>query len=389
MGEEANAGACTQVPKLSMIFTTTSPRPLPLHRAGVPYVHFPPYTRAEAVHMVTLETHPLPDNLRHGLNAEDLPKIYKQFAITVYDALIAPTTLSISLYKQVLGRLWPRFVWPAVCGEQPTGRAKVWDFSRLLIRNRTLFHGAGESALLDSLEGGGKGWGFEDLMREQEQQQQSGDKSVGTPRADQRITTATAGTQADQNTPLLAPLPTLLLLATHLCSHTPSKHDILLFSRLSNSATKHRKIRYIKRGNPGTTPKKANEDGRRKDKTKSLAPKACGLERILAVGRAVSVDDINGAGTSKHRGKREKDSAQGWSDRVARAMGELERMRLVRREDGAVSSGTTGGEGDGVASSTSVGSLGGGRWRINVGREVVEELAKRCGLGVLEWELDL
>lgn len=78
------------------------------------------------------------------------------------------------------------------------------------------------------------------------------------------------------------------------------------------------------------------------------------------MGRAVAVDVV-GQGRE----------AEGWSDRVARGMGELERLRLVRREGD--------GEGDG----------GEGRWRVDVGREVVEELVGRRGLGVREWELDL
>ena len=59
------------------------------------------------------------------------------------------------------------------------------------------------------------------------------------------------------------------------------------------------------------------------------------------------------------------------ADRVYREMGELERLRLVER----------------VSSEDEV--EGGGRWKIGVGREVVEGMLVSWGIkgGVGEWEL--
>ncbi|KPI42019.1 uncharacterized protein AB675_5635 [Cyphellophora attinorum] len=338
------------IPTLSLILTTTSPRPLPLHRSGVPYIHFPPYTRSEAVIIVTTsipDDKLIPPRLAPNLNIaqpikDSLHKIYTQFAITVYDALIAPTsTHSLAVFRQCLEKLWPRFIWPALDGEvlpvnsrNKKGKDTKWDFARLLVRNRGLLSGkAVEQVLLDTLERDrSEGWSFDDLQRESSQKRQQKERQSQAQEALQLLSdpnvAATdvaalpAGSVASlAQKHLLTPLIALLLLATHLASTTPSKHDILLFSRLSNTSAKHRKIRYIKRGNPGSTPKKANEDGRRKDKTKRAGPRAVGLERVLALARAVSGEVLTEKG---HKG---------WSDAAMGAMGELERMRLVRRDD--------------------------------------------------------
>ncbi|ETN36661.1 uncharacterized protein HMPREF1541_08939 [Cyphellophora europaea CBS 101466] len=361
---------------LSLVLTTTSVRPLALHRPGVPHIYFPAYTRSQAIHILCLEPPALPDSVAQGSRIEDLASIYKQFAITVYDALIAPTTTSLATLRKVTHRLWPRFIWPAVSGEAPPGKTKSWDFPRLLVRGRALFHSEGESALLDTLQSTDQAWTFDELLRQHKQgppQPEPNSNSTLSRRSNAAPTLISDSTLTHSAKPLLTPLATLLLLASHLASHTPPKHDILLFSRLSATSSKHRKIRYIKRGNPGsgTTPKKANADNRRKDKTKSLAPKAFSMERLLAVARAVHPEGVGG-GMLAGKGKAAMGGgAEGWSDRVAQAMGELERMRLVRREDD--------GHEDG----------GGGKWRVNVGREVVVEMSAQRGLGVQEWELDL
>jgi hypothetical protein len=269
------------------------------------------------------------------------------------------------------------------------GKDGKWDFARLLVRNRGLLSGkAVENVLLDTLEGGREeGWSFDDLQREHERKAQA-EKALQLLSDPDDTATASAVNVVEPTLPatitkavsrLLTPLTALLLLATHLASTTPSKHDILLFSRLSNTSAKHRKIRYIKRGNPGSTPKKANEDGRRKDKTKRAGPRAVGLERVLALARAVSGEVLTEKG---HKG---------WSDAAMGAMGELERMRLVRRDDAPATMGG-GGEGageSGMVSAGVVGVPGGGRWKVNVGRETVQELIGGFGLGIAEWELDI
>lgn len=362
-------------------------RPLPLHRPGVPHIYFPVYTRSQAIYIQCRSTPGRPDTLSCALAAEDLALVYKQFAITVYDSLIAPTTTSLTTFRKVCNRLWPRFIWPAVSGEMPPGKSKNWDFPRLLVRGRSLFHTEGESALLDTLQSSDQPWTFNDLIQQSKKLAARTNSQVEDPTPFHAATSRRPRTTTKSDPspskpalehthkPLLGALATLLLLSAHLSSHTPSKHDILLFSRLSTASSKHRKIRYIKRGNPGAnggTPRKAMEDGRRKDKTKSLAPKGFSMERLLAIARAVHPEGVGmtqGGGGSGSAGRGR--GGEGWSDQVARAMGELERMRLVRREND--------GHEDG----------GGGKWRVNVGREVVAELAARHGMGVQEWELDL
>lgn len=156
-----------QIPGLSILFTTNSIRPLLLHRSGVPYIHFPAYTRSQAVYIQCLSLPVLPESPQHTVAAEELELIYKQFAVTVYDALIAPTSTSLSMFRNVCNKLWPAFIWPAISGEAPPGKATKWDFPRLLVRGRQLFHADGESALLATLQPDDQARTFEDLLAQQ------------------------------------------------------------------------------------------------------------------------------------------------------------------------------------------------------------------------------
>lgn len=370
-----------------MVFTSSSSRPLNLHKAGVPHIYFPPYTRAEAVYLITQQDPPSPQDLE--VRVDDINRVYAQFAVTVYDVLVSATaSTSLSTFRNLCDKLWPRFIWPAVSEEMPgtTGKNKTtsktkpvtWDFAKLLIRNRSLFQVDAERLLVEKLERKEGAWTFEELQKASEQQPH---QLKATTSASTSISTKTPTTTP----PLLKPFPTTLLLASYLASHTPPKNDILLFSRLSSTTKRIRKRKSHKHifASPGSrTPTKPNPptnsgsgDGTPSKspaqtaaaattsmtknmlgRTRTLfdarfgAPKAFSLERVLAVLRAVHPDGF---------GKK------GVADRVYREMGELERMRLVER----------------------VGDEDGGRWRVSVGRAVVEEMGKGVGVGVGEWEV--
>ena len=85
------------------------------------------------------------------------------------------------------------------------------------------------------------------------------------------------------------------------------------------------------------------------------APKSFNLERLLALLRAIHPD-----GVARQRGV---------ADRVYKEMGELERLRLVVMVDDEEIE-------------------GGGKWKVNVSREWVVQIASRHGLGVSEWEIE-
>lgn len=158
-GEALELTTRKQIPQLSIIMISNSPRQLILHKAGVPYIHFPPYTRSEALTLINASPPPLHLHppLKHRTNPllpdeQTLRKIYLQFTAAVYDALIAPTaSTSIPIFRSTCAKLWPRFIWPYFSGQPPPGKAKSWDFGRLLVHGRTLFQGEGELALVERL----------------------------------------------------------------------------------------------------------------------------------------------------------------------------------------------------------------------------------------------
>jgi origin recognition complex subunit 5 len=341
---------------LSLILVSSASRPLTLHCSGVLYVHFPPYTRNEAISIIAKNPpllQPDPSEVSDQILKVDesiLLPIYTQFCATVYDSLIAPTSsTSLSTFRTTCTTLWPTFIWPLLSSENPQGKAKTWDFQRLLVRNRALFQTAGESALVNHLCPP-KGYTFQSL-------------SLASDKSSSQTNTKTPPTA-----PLLKPFPTLLLLSCYLASHTNPKVDILLFSRLSSSSKTSRlrknyhKRKHLKAATASFADSAAEKNALKASKklfdAKSGVGKSFGLERVVAILRAVHPEGVKGR--------------RGVSDGVYRGVGELERLGLVRCVDG----GGGGEEGEGM-------------WRVNVRREWVEELCERVGLGVRVGEYEV
>ena len=331
---------------LTLILVSSASRPFPLHYSGALYMHFPPYTRNEAINIVTKNPpllQPDPGEVSGEILKVDqsiLLPIYAQFCAAIYDSLIAPTSsTSLSTFRTTCTTLWPTFIWPLLSSETPQGKARTWDFQRLLVRNRSLFQTAGESILVNHLCPP-KGYTFQSL-------------SIAR---DKSSSQSNPGNQPP--TPLLKPFPTLLLLSCYLASHTNAKVDILLFSRLSSSSKSARtrknyhKRKHLKAATASFADTAAEKNALKASKklfdAKSGVGKPFVLERVLAILRAVHPEGIKGR--------------KGVSDAVYRGVGELERLGLVRCADG--------------------GEEGESTWRVNVRREWVEELCERIGLGV-------
>lgn len=408
-----------QIPGLSLILTSGSSQPLALHKTGVPYVHFPPYTRAEAIYLVASSPPKLfPDvPLNNGgemtqIDGASLQKLYAQFLVTIYDSLVFSTSsTSIQTFRSTSEKLWPRFIWPMISGETPPGRAVSWDFAKLLVRNRGLFQTQGENALRDHLRPRGEAWTFEDLSRISHEKDilragvessstpntptkpRSAKSSVAvTPVGDNRLTLQPKPTI--RQPPLLKQFPTLLLLSSYLASTTPMKHDILLFSRLSsNSSHISKKIRRLK-NTPTRKKLKPTATSTTGTPSKSRTAKAIlnasgagtstgvvkpfSVERLLAILRAV-----HPSGVSNTAGSR------GVSDRVYHELGELERLRLVVRASAVGASSAAGGAGSGsAAAAAAVDDATEEKWRVNVGRDWVVSMGKAWGLSVTEYEIE-
>ncbi|KIW79687.1 hypothetical protein Z517_06301 [Fonsecaea pedrosoi CBS 271.37] len=375
------------IPGFSVILTSSSPRPLNLHKTGVPCVHFPPYTRSEAISII-VSAQPTTPSLSHSALASSsgtststtetdqqqhaalLSKIYAQFAVTVYDTLISSTSsTSIDTFRLACERLWPRFIEPIVSGEEPPARAKSWDFARLLVRNRGLFRSEGEDALHNTFPRTPLDSSKSAASRE----------SASKPWLSQTSSSSSSITRPS----LLKRFPTLVLLSAYLASHTLPKHDILLFSRLSaTSSSISKKIRRLRQtptkrkttSTPSGTPTK-DATTPTKSRNKSLLaaganlgmPRPFTLERLVAILRAIHPQGIPNR------------PGRGVSDRIYRELGELERLRLVVRSSGSGAATGAGGTGD---------DAGDEKWRVNVGREWVVNMGHVWGMGVSEYEID-
>ncbi|KAK5095263.1 hypothetical protein LTS08_008162 [Lithohypha guttulata] len=412
---------------LSLILTSSAPQPLALHKAGIPYLYFPPFTRSEAIQLLLRDPPPLlPDPLPEyapSIKQEKLHNIYNQFATVVYDTLIAPTTNSIVKYRQTIKRLWPRFVWPLVSGEKPAGRStnNEWDFARLLSRNRILFQSEGEESLQERLISvANLPSTFEELvLHKAEQDERLTIQPVSsTPTTSKSpfkpVQPPLTKDHAPQGPPLLKFFSTLLLLSAYLASHTHPKHDIVLFSRLSNaSSTNRRKKKYLARSRAGgitktptkspskkdasaphgdddndndtfnttpskkrktstkdlglalpttSTPKKERADRSMRaifEKTSNIARPFI-LERAIAILRAIHPDGIK--------------MGKGIADRVYAELAELERLRLVVRAD--------------ERGKVAVEDILEEQWKCVVGREWVVEAGRVWGVGIEGWEVE-
>lgn len=245
------ADSARQVPNLTTILVVQHPPSRFLHHAGVPHVAFPPYTRNQAIHILSRKPPDIfadafPADLDYDDEAheEDKAWLWPRFCAAVWDSLAQNATRDLAAFREVCRKLWRPFVAPIVTSEFGTR-----DFSRLLVHQRRLFQN--ESVLLDSI--------------------------VAVPSAKTAVAKATA-----HELPYYA---RWLLIAAYLASYNPAKLDALYF--MKSTERKRRK----KGG--GT----ARSGGGRPSQTRKvprhlLAPAAFTLDRLLAILHAILPHDL-------------------------------------------------------------------------------------------------
>ena len=199
-----------QILNLTVVFVLNAPHPNLFHRAGIPHLHFPQYTRSEVLHIVNRHP-PIP-------HVDDDPTwLWSRFIAAVFDSL-GHASRDLLSFRSACEKLWPAFVQPVI--DRQYGPR---EFSKLMVRNKTLFQS--DETLVESL--------------------------ITTP-STLRLPHQTAH----------------LLVAAFLASHNPPRTDIALLSK-SSTATKRRK--------------KSNLHIARR----ILGPQAFGLERLLAIYHAL------------------------------------------------------------------------------------------------------
>ncbi|KAK3320972.1 origin recognition complex subunit 5 C-terminus-domain-containing protein [Cercophora scortea] len=332
------------IPNITTVFIATSPPAGFLHTPFVSHIHFPNYTKPEFVAILGASP---PTPLPNTTQAETT-ELWARFTAAVHDALARAASRILPSLRHACQALWPRFTAPILAGTHAPR-----EFSKLLVAARVHFR---DERLLDP--------GIVSAARRLQTP-----PPTQTPTTTTDPSTLTNGTvlpkppQPTSSAPdLAALLPTtarLLLLAAYLASHNPARHDLTLFST-------HHHGRRRRRGGLSVGVSGRSNAGRR-SKHRKIARKLLGahafiLERMLAIFASVRREwDPSG------------DEQQGMDSDTGMAIATLASLRLLVRVGGA------GGAGNSDPMDR------GGKWRVNVGWEVVRGLGRSIGVEIEEW----
>ena len=327
-----------QIPSLTTVFTMTSPPPGCLHASHVAHVQFPNYTKTDLVQILSTDPpEPLPNT-----TAAETADLWARFCGAVHDALTKSAARALPAFRSACNSLWPRFTAPL-----REGNLGPKDFTKMLIAARVHFQ---DESLLDP--------GISGLSPYQHAAAktpvQSAERNAKTPG---RGSTA----PATATTSLAALLPTtarVLLIAAYLASHNTVRHDLTLFST-------HHHGRRRRRG--GASSVVAGQRSKhRKIARKLLGAHAFVLERMMAI--FTTVRHEWGIGVD---GGDPLEPDTGADADVGMALATLSSLRLLVR---------VGAGGDPLDR--------GGKWRVNVGWEVIRSLGRSMHVEVEEWLLE-
>jgi origin recognition complex subunit 5 len=355
-----------QIPSLTTVFIVTSPPSNFLHVSSAPYIHFPNYTKAEFVAILSLQP---PPTLPNTTAAETL-ELWARFTSAVHDALTRAAARTLPALQHAAAALWPRFTAPILAG---THSAK--EFSKLLVASRVHFQ---DERLLDP--------GIVSSSNANPASTTAGSITASKPPSLSTPSTTTTTTPtkpkppppaASQHSDLTALLPStarLLLLASYLASHNAPRHDLTLFST-------HHHGRRRRRGGGLAVHRNARRNmnkQHRKIARKLLGAHAFVLERMLAIFAAVRREWEAGGGSGGGGGTggeygcgRDDGGGVAMDGDVGMAIATLASLRLLIR----------------VGAVADVMDRG-GKWRVNVGWEVVRGLGRSMGVEVEEWLIE-
>ena len=133
-----------KVSGLTVVLVVNVPRPL-LHHSAIPHIHFPAYTRQEALSILSrspLQVHTPRANSssRHDeaqlspVNDEDSTWLWSRFTAAVWDSLGQGAARDVISFREVCVRLWKPFIQPIL-----DGNYGIREFSKLMVKNRALF----------------------------------------------------------------------------------------------------------------------------------------------------------------------------------------------------------------------------------------------------------
>ncbi|CAK7229145.1 hypothetical protein SBRCBS47491_007148 [Sporothrix bragantina] len=326
------------IPNLTVIFVVTFPSPSMLRTSFVPHVQFGNYSKAEFVEILSRSPPPALDNATE----EETYELWTRLCTAVHDSLTRTAGRTLPAFREACTALWPKFTAPILAGTHGPR-----EFSKLLIAARSHFQ---DESLLDP--------GFVVAPAPQAQAQiqptpqtvDATDAPVETPLTARHLAT------------LLPATARLFLLCAYLASHNATRHDMTLFSTYHHGGKKRR------RGGMG------GGAGRPRTKHRKIARKLLGahsftLERMMAIFAAVRSEwtrepPVTATG-------RNSAAALMDGDRNT-AIATLATLRLVVR----------------VAGPSSDPIDRAGKWRVNVGWEVVRSLGRSMGIEMEDWLID-
>ncbi|KAL4797433.1 origin recognition complex subunit 5 C-terminus-domain-containing protein [Aspergillus venezuelensis] len=383
------------IPSLSVVLILNStPRPLFLQATGVPHISFPPYTRKEAITIILNAGTPAV----LGLPTQSSSQLYTHFVSAVYDSLVGPTASSVPVFKNICEKLWPQFVSPITNGEAPPGGSGEWDFSRLLVKNRSLFRRQGEAALVHHIV----------------------TEDAPSPNTNGTLVKPSllSAVSAPSPLPTLPYFATLVLTSAYLASHTPQRLDTIFFSKFSSSSLSARNKRAHHRrrlkvlsqaqaaedreASQASASRRRGQGKRTKTRitksilenafaTTSATTSAAGggpgitgpstiltarpfpLERLIAIYHAI---DPNPPANPLR--------LTAIADSIYSELATLRRLRLIVPAAGRASGNRLGLGSAGVNSGNTTADVG-EKWCVNVSGDWIGEMAKGIGVEVGEW----
>lgn len=306
------------------MFIVTSPPAGYLRTSFTPHLHFPSYTKSEFVTILTASPPPTIPNT----TPEETAELWTRFVAYVHDTVARAAARTLPAIRHACAALWPRFTVPIVAGTHGPR-----EFSKLFVAVRLHFQ---DDRVLDP-------------------------GIVSVPASTNTIAAAPKAAPSS-TTDLATLLPTtarLLLLAAYLASHNATRHDLTLFSTHHHGRRRRRGGLSVS-GIPG---RRGSRSKHRKIARKLLGAHAFVLERMMAIFTAVRGEWEDRDGVAAEQ---EVDGAD-----IGMAMATLASLRLLVRVGGT----QTGGDP----------MDRGGKWRVNVGWEVVRGLGRSMGVEVEEW----
>ncbi|KAJ1325006.1 origin recognition complex subunit 5 [Microdochium nivale] len=375
------------IPHLTTVFTLTAPAPALLRTPAVAHLYFPPYNKTDYVAILSLPQHrpaaPLPSTTR-----QETDDLWARFAAAVHDSLVRSASRTLPSLRQACAALWPRFTAPVAAG---THKAK--EFSKLLIAARVYFQ---DETVLEprlvvamgpAIAGDDRGIDKDTATSiapitttaaSAASAASAAKTTVAAPSAASttRDMTNTTTTKKPPNdlAVLLPPTARLLLMAAYLASHNAPRHDTTLFSTWHNGRKKRGggiAVAGAGGGRRGPKPK------HRKIARKLLGPGVFVMERMMAIYLATRrewVTSSSGGGGGGLGGDEGKINNMSVDGDVGMAIATLASLRMLVRVGGMAS-----GTGD---------MDRGGRWRVNVGWEVIRGIGRSMGVEVEEWMVE-